>query len=231
MTTVANPEKSSLSNAKSRADRCLFIRKMMDLSREAVRERYGIARGTLQNWESARFGGLTEKGAKIILKAAHAEGIECNLQWLLHGVGPNPSFTHKQDAPSRAAHHACIGSEQEMQNISDMLNLFRNHHPDAIDMVVQDDTMLPYYTPGEYVAGNRRYRQEIESVTGKVCIVQTIEHGQLLRYVKQGDELGLYHLISFNHDTQTPRPTVYNVELLSAAPIIWRHGLSPIQVS
>jgi DNA-binding transcriptional regulator YiaG len=220
-----------LSTPQARATRCLVLRDMMGLSREAIRLRYGIARGTLQNWESARFGGLTEKGAKNILKAAQAEGIECDLQWLLHGIGPEPRLTASSDITDGSQLSKLIGSEQEMKNISTMLNAFRNHHPDAIDIVIQDTAMEPVFSMGEYIAGNRRYREAIESTVSLYCIVQTSEYGHLLRYVKLGDEIGLYHLFSLNPDTSVHQPTLYNIELISSAPVTWHHRLTPIDES
>ena len=38
---------------------------MTHYSREAFAEKYQISQGTLQNWETARFGGLTEKGGAL----------------------------------------------------------------------------------------------------------------------------------------------------------------------
>ena len=51
------------SGPQQRARRLHILREMTGLSRDKFQQRYGIARGTLQNWESARFGGLTVAGA------------------------------------------------------------------------------------------------------------------------------------------------------------------------
>ena len=91
--------------AKTRAKRLKSLREMTGLSRNDFHKRYGIPRGTLQNWESARFGGLTLKGARNIVIAFNAEGIKCDMDWLLHGTGPSPRFTDhtpKVPAPERA---------------------------------------------------------------------------------------------------------------------------------
>ena len=216
---------SDLSSPQARAARCLSLRDMMGLSREAVRLRYGIARGTLQNWESARFGGLTQKGAKIIITASRAEGIDVSMQWLLHGIGTEPRLVGASDLDMSSKMFFNV-SEQSMQNLSKMLNTFRAHNPDFIDLVVQDDLMMPMYAPGEYVAGNRKYLNDIESAASNVCIVQTAEHGHLLRYLKLGDEINLYHLVSINHESQISQATLYNVEIISAAPVIWRYRIN-----
>ncbi|MBM93416.1 MAG: hypothetical protein CMF51_01525 [Legionellales bacterium] len=206
----------------------MALRSMMGLSREMIRLRYGIARGTLQNWESARFGGLTEKGAKIILRAAQAEKIKCSLTWLLHGIGPEPQPYTTLDLSCARKNHTLM-SEIEMQRISKMVNIFRQHTPLAIDFMIQDDCMSPLFKLGEYVAGHRHYQAAIQKTLEHYCIVQTAEHGTLLRYVKAGDEIGLYHLISINPHTTVKHPTRYNVEILSSAPVTFKHRVSPIQ--
>ena len=81
------------SNSAERAIRLKTCREMTGLSRDMFNKRYGIPRGTIQNWETARFGGLTPKGAKNIVKAFHAEGIRVTADWLLHGLGNSPQFS------------------------------------------------------------------------------------------------------------------------------------------
>ena len=226
---VENPslgvKENSLTSPQARASRCLLLRDMMGLSREAVRLRYGIARGTLQNWESARFGGLTQKGAKIIITASRAEGIDVSMQWLLYGIGTDPRFVSAIDTDIASSKNIVV-TDQEMQNVSKMLNTFRAHHPDCIDMFIQDDAMSPLFNPGEYVAGNRKYLSDIEGVVGLQCIVQTQDSGNLLRYLKLGDEINLYHLISLNHDSTVSQATLYNVPIISAAPVVWRYKVA-----
>lgn len=210
------------SNADARAKRLKSLREMTGLSRDMIKKRYGIARGTLQNWESARFGGLTEKGARIIIRALKAEGVTCQLQWLLYGVGPEPLFANQALPSSNApAPEVFDISEAELDDITAELLCFRQNNPDCIDLVVADDGMLPHYRVGDFVAGNRYYRDEINKVVGQVCILQTQEHGMLLRHLKNGDEPGQYHLLATNATGNARQPALYNVDVISAAPVIW----------
>ena len=105
---------------------------------------------------------------------------------------------------------------------------FRNHNTNSIDMVISDDSMLPKYFPGDMVAGNRRYQEEIESLVGFNCIIQTPTHGSMVRNLRNGDEPGKYHLFALNWDSSISRPILYNEEVLSAAPIIWVRAVSRI---
>ena len=61
--TVETPSSSDVkSSSYLRANRLRKLRGMMGLSRKALYQQYRIPVGTLQNWESARFGGAIRKG-------------------------------------------------------------------------------------------------------------------------------------------------------------------------
>ena len=224
MTTNTNDP----SGPQQRARRLHILREMTGLSRDKFQQRYGIARGTLQNWESARFGGLTVKGAKTILIALQAEGIQADLQWLLHGIGPAPCIT--QASGITQTDHLIDMPEEFVKKIAEELITFRQHHSEeVIEYVVPDNSMEPLFGASNYVAGVRRYRDQIEQVVGLNCIVQTREHGTLLRHVKQGEEINCYHLYCLNIHGQAVRPCLYNVQLISAAPVIWhRRYFEPV---
>lgn len=208
------------SSAEARSKRLKILREMTGLSRDLIRKRYGIARGTLQNWESARFGGLTNKGARIIIRAFQAEGIHCTLQWLLHGIGADPEFATPTITIDISTNSDI--NEAELNDITAELLCFRNNNPNAIDLVVTDDSLTPYYRPGDFVAGNRYYRDNIEKTVDRICILQTLEHGTLLRYLRYGDEPNQYHLLTLNPTSnQVRRSVLYNVEIISSAPVLW----------
>ncbi len=216
-------KKSHQTCAQARAERLRMLRQMTGLSREKVHDRYGIPRGTLQNWESARFGGLTQKGANLIMMALRAEGVYCDLQWLLHGIGQAPRLLSASGITDETANHETLKVDpSESSTIAEELLCFRNHNSQSTDMMVVDDSMAPNFNPGDYVAGNKRFLQEIQHTIGLICIVQTAGHGTLIRYVKQGTEPDHYDLIASNpFATSIHRPHLYNVALLSSAPVIW----------
>lgn len=212
--------------AKERAKRLKSLREMTGLSRSAFHQRYGIPRGTLQNWESARFGGLTEKGAKNITHAFKAEGILCSASWLLHGTGSSPtfvdSFSERKILEQRySANNDSPEIEKEHRTITQEILLFRQHHKHAIDMVVTDDSMAPFWEPGNYIAGVKMFQEDILKTLNKCCILQTKKYGVLFRYLKQGDEPNLYHLHAINYKTTVKTPVLYNVEVTSSAIVVW----------
>ena len=222
----AKASQDERSNAKHRAIRLKTLREMTGLSRDMIMKRYDIARGTLQNWETARFGGLTVKGANNIIRAFQAEGIRCSIEWLLYGIGPGPQFSDKLSqsvATTLPSDYQNLSQdfEQELGAITQELLYFRQKYAESIDMVVPDDAMLPRYQTGDYVAGVRRYRQDIEKVCGEICIIQTSYHGPMIRELIPGEEPGRYHLMTTHRGHDQTRPVLYNVDIVSAAPIVW----------
>jgi hypothetical protein len=213
------------SGSQARARRLLCVREMSGLSRDKIQHRYGIARGTLQNWESARFGGLTVKGARAMIKAYLAEGIICDLEWLLHGIGGGPIYKKKESVlpaqPEKGyARLIDAGLSGDKASIAQEILYFRNNSPNAIDMVVQDDAMAPYLNQGDYIAGFKVYQEDIEKLVGKHCIVQTSEHGLMVRLLTPSAVLNRYCLQARNVFTKKC-PYVADCEILFAAEVVW----------
>lgn len=202
--------------AMERAKRLKSLREMTGLSRESIRFRYNVSRGTLQNWESARFGGLTVKGANQIVRVMQAEGIQVKSDWLLYGIGEPPCVEQKSSTNSSAV------NQPSPQAIKELLH-FKQTNGDVIDFVVQDDYMSPYVYQSDLVAGIRYYQSDLKQLTGKVCIIQTYEHGTLVRKLIYDDVNQAYHLQIANLDIKPyVAPMLFQVDILSAAPIIWQ---------
>jgi len=217
------------SNPEARGRRLRSLRKMTDLSRKEIAEKYQLSAGTLQGWEDGRYGGLTEKGAKKVLKALRNEGIQCSLDWLMFGIGLGPQISEilylDKAIDGTSSESDMFGEEffeqEQDTTIREELLLFRHNNKETIDIVVDDDAMSPFYNVGDYIAGRRRFGDEIQQFIGNDCIVQTKMGDTFVRRVRQGSKSGLFTLISLNTDTIVENPTIYNVELMSAAPVVW----------
>jgi transcriptional regulator with XRE-family HTH domain len=207
----------------ARANRVRSLRKMTQYSRNEFQKRFGIAAGTLQHWEDAQKNGLSLKGAKRLAQVLKQAGIYCTAEWLVHGKGPGPQRLPNADEnlinPSEKLFS--VQENQEIESIASELAVFTQHYPEVINTVVTDDAMEPRFTAGEYVAGVRRYKQAINALVGLDCIVVTTEGELLIRRIKAMEAPGFYTLSCLNLNTTIPRPVLYNVELVSAAPIIW----------
>lgn len=215
------PRKPSVHNpqtANERAKRIKCLREMTGLTRAAIQQRYNIARGTLQNWESARFGGLTIKGAMLIVRAMQAEGIAVTSDWLLHGIGDPPSFMPDQ---SMQPHKKDLNAELYPPHITQELLTYKNNNDDVIDMVMPDNSMWPQIQKNDHVAGIRCYQIQLDKCIDKICIVQTAEHGTVVRQLELDNTTNLYKLKALNIDTNDSLGPINHATIISAAPISW----------
>ncbi len=187
------------------------------LSRAAIERKYQLSASTLRHWEDA--GGLTEKGARIVIDIYQRENITCSISWLLTGKGTPPY--------RRAVSH----SAEVLRNVTDTLVSipqesahFKSFYPEAIVFEVKDDAMAPMYYPGDTVGGVRHYFKDIPYLIGKDCLTETKDGKIWLRRLQRCTIPGHYNLYALNPDTKIERPTLYNVEVVTCAPVmrVWR---------
>jgi transcriptional regulator with XRE-family HTH domain len=210
--------------ARSKRLQSLII--MTGLSNRAFAEKLNIPPSTLQHWEDPTNHGLTEKGARKLVKAAQQQGINCTYEWLMHGTGASPGYRYQLEdnlsalaiGETRAAY---LTREQQLAQIEAELELFLNHHPETIEFIVPDDAMEPQYFKGEIVAGVRQKGKAIEQLIGKDCIVLVAGGDIYLRRICKGNLPGRYHLTHLNSKTSVTLPFFYDVTVISAAPVIW----------
>ncbi len=212
------------SNPSARGKRLRTVRSMAGLTRDQVEKKYGLSAYTVQSWEAARAGGLTKRGAERVIPMVRNEGIYCTVDWLLHGVGEPPRPTYLQINPKPEPDYV----QNEASTIIQELLLFRSLNRDAIDLVVSDDGMDPFYCQGDYVAGKRYFEEMIARLVGHNCIVQTDNNLILLRRIKLSKSSGMYNLICLNPDTTIEATTLYEQKLVSAAPVIWHRRRDPV---
>ena len=213
----------TLSTPRERGLRLKRLRNLANLTRRDIEDKYLIKINTLKGWEVGRHGGLTEKGAIKILKILEQEGVICNLDWILYGIGKGPTVAEKFETEPEEESDAPIHlKESEEKQIIDELIFFKQNHVNSIDLIVEDDSMEPCYHTNDYVAGIKRFDKEIDKLTGLNCIVQTVDGRMLLRNLRKGMNEGCYNLISLNTQCNIDEPVIYNIELVSAAPVIWQ---------
>lgn len=217
------------STPEARGKRLKSLRMMAGLSRKALEDKYDVSASTMQSWEDAKAGGLTEKGAKRAIEVFRQEGIRCTVDWLLYGIGLPPQLSDKlfqQQIQMQESFEDRVEITEERAIVNELL-AFRQHNPDAVEFIVPDDGMQPLYQKGDYVAGKRRYNDAIDNVLGMDCIIETKENEVILRRLKQGSQPGVYTLICLNPDCTVAEFALHDREILSAAPVIWVRRKDP----
>lgn len=216
-------KKVSFSEKKGRANRLKTLRKIARLSRPEITKNYGISYANFQNWENARFNGLSEDGAQRMLNACKMVGVEATLAWLMYGAEPRPVVTEKfyiKDNPVlELTAIANLDESDDMINIARELLLFKqNYQKQVLALFVEDDGMESSYLIGECVAGKALSGKNILQLVNQDCIVEV--DGKLwLRHLCAGSETGRFDLICNN--PHTTKPAIKNVQVTRAAPVLW----------
>lgn len=204
-----------------RGQRLESMRRMMRLSRRQFFEKYKIPTSSLQNWEEGRGYGITEKAARRVITSLKSDGITCSFEWLMYGFGPSPQLAEVFESK-----HQPILEEQnqtkEKEFIARELAVFYKNYPEsAIDTIIADDGMEPRFVKGEFVAGCKFSEDNFSKLIGLDCILQLKNGECLVRIVKNINDDNTFTLSCMNPSTTVERPTLYNVEVLSAAPVLW----------
>jgi transcriptional regulator with XRE-family HTH domain len=213
---------------KLRGNRLKRIRNLANLSRKKLCEGTGneLNPNTLKGWELGRHGGLSIKGAENIVQRLQEEGVSCTLDWLLHEIGQGPTIVSnyaktKELKAVNSLKKPLLWAHEEEQ-IAQEMSLFRSFYSHTLDVIVNDDGMLPFYQIGDYLAGIPQYKENIAHLIEEHCIVLTAKGELFLRKIRQGSAGDLFNLTCINTETSVKEPILYDVELIAAAPVLWQ---------
>lgn len=222
-----NHNSDPMSSPSARGKRLKTARLMAGLTRQNLEKKYHISASTIQSWEAAKAGGLTDRGVNRVIPILRQEGIFCSADWLLYGVGNPPQPVNLQSKTFQTGKFNPSPQLPEDKVIIQELLAFRELNTNVVDFIVSDDGMEPHFSRGDYVGGKRRMGEDIENVVGMDCIVETVNQGIFLRRLKPGTSSGIYTLICTNPNTTVSTPTLYDQTLLSAAPVVWHRRHDP----
>jgi HTH-type transcriptional regulator, cell division transcriptional repressor len=219
-------EKGHQSSPQACGKRLRIVRKMSGLTLKELAKKYQLSVSTIKYWECAKNQGLSPKGAKKIISAMQNQGVQCSYMWLMHGIGLQPQFLdiNASDSINKNTSYIDQTTYEEEKSISHEITTFCEKVNGAITITVYDDGMEPIYSVGDGIGGKRLYGQELAKAIGKNCIVETEDHQVLCRRVAQGKEEGNFNLYCVNPYSAANPPNMYDVKILSAAPIsrVWK---------
>ena len=190
------------SSAKEKGERLKSLRLGQGHSVFEFSKLTGIPEPTLYSWEKGR-SPLSLKGAKKILRVIEPHSEKRLLFWLMNGEKEILSTLKKN----------VLDDVLMIQDI----NYFIQSRDNAVVMIILDDLMLPFLSPGDYVGGIKKTGEAIAKLEGKWCVVE-IEDGTLFtRILEKSPDAGLFNLKT----TLSEDDTLYNQTLNFAAPISW----------
>lgn len=211
-------EKNIADQKTNAARRIKMTRTLAGISRKELEDKYGISMHTLQSWELGR-NPLTEKAAAKLVEIFHDTGVSCSMQWLMEGQGRSPALLESEFTPYPPIDKDIAPLLDAENTIQKEIDFFKTHNPNAIVIMVSDDTMEPRYSQGDFVGGIRYINpQKINECLGHDCIVE-IGDGTFFRRLMQ--RKNGYSLVCLNAQTEIDEPVIFAKNILAATPIIW----------
>lgn len=204
-------------SAEARGNRLRKIRNLSNLSRKDLCNIESLNLNTYKGWELARFGGLPIDGAEKVIKRVYQENVICDIEWLLYGKGQEPYILPKTNIVSNQDKNTLVLKE---------ILFFQSLYPNATYFTVNDNTLLPYYKPGDYVAGIKIFGENIKTALDQICIVELTNGDTFVRYLKACQDKESYRLISTNID-RTIENEIFLAELHFIAPVIRHYKIFP----
>lgn len=173
---------------------------------------------TLQSWELGR-NPITEKAASKLVEIFHSSGVHCSAQWLLSGSGKSPSLLDSEFTPYPTLGKQISNLLTQETTIQKEIEFFKTNNPNAMVIMVSDDTMKPAYNMGDFVGGIQYLNSsDIEECIGHDCIVEISEGIYFRRLMKRKNG---YALVCLNPQTTSEDPILFSKRILSATPVIW----------
>lgn len=191
---------------------------------KAIAEEHGILPYKWQRWE-AKNKKFPKNDTDIIVKAFENEGFFCQSAWFFE-TSRISSYT-KKEGPVPEEHPALDTITQS--SVMDMsfwndIRWFQMTYPSAISAIISDDSMVPFFYPGDFVAGIPQSLYQDDDLTG-FAIISYEPHTSLVRKVEYLPDLLRYLLIPTN-----PSKNIFSIhpdDVLSFAPIFWHKSANP----
>jgi transcriptional regulator with XRE-family HTH domain len=210
-----------------RGSRLRILRQMAGLSTGALARQIGFSRASISYWENATGNGLTHKGAEKVIKLMTEKyHINCNVAWLLLGLGDIPKWPmqKKELGTNNLILQTNLNTAKvpTTEQIYQEIKLFTESHKNSIVHQINNNGMEPLYTHGDWVGG---CWEPIDThLLGKSCIIE-IDDEREIRIIKAGNRFDQFNLCHMSYSTDTTNPfEVRDFSLKIAAPIIrvWR---------
>lgn len=193
-------------------------RSLAGITRKDFESKFGISMHTLQSWELGR-NPLPEKAASKLVEVFHEIGVVCSIQWLLKGHGKSPSLVNSDFVPYPINDKNVAPLLHGENTIQKEIDFFKLNNPNAVVIMVSDDTMQPTYSMGDFVGGTQYMTHEdIEQCCGLDCIIEISEGTFFRRLLKRKNG---YALVCLNPQTEIEEPVIFSKKIIATTPIIW----------
>lgn len=195
-------------------------RMQLGYSRKKFSQKYDFSSATLQAWEDGKYTAPL-KGIVKYVNALNDAGLISSVDWFLHGIGLSPRHKEGIVGSSLGNNSSILHASLNKQFISENTDFFEQSNQNSILISINDDTMRPFFNPGDFVGGYFITKEIVDQHIGSFCIV-IIDTGEILvRKLKYGSKAGCFTLVSTNLDSEVDTAFLTNCEIQKIAPVTW----------
>ncbi len=202
---------------QARANRLKNIRKRLFLTRKALGEAAAVSPRNLENWEYARFNGISHKGALNIITGLNKLGHDCTVEWLMFGEPPAPSFLSANPVGG------VLTNTSKETGFNDAINqeidYLKNQYSNITFYKMHDSNMAPALLSGDHVAGLIVSKEDYPKYYGWVSIIKLKDGTTTIREFQEGAGKDHFTLISTNNRIENRQ--ISNTEITILAPVVW----------
>jgi transcriptional regulator with XRE-family HTH domain len=202
-----------------RGKRLKYLRELTELSREKFAKIAGCGKSTLQFWEEGKANGFPEEQAEHFISLFKKAGIVCSIDWLLSNIGMTPILAKDFVNRDQPAQENLLINDKVIKEAE----AFHIRHEKAISLIMADDSMLPFYYPGDLIGGQKHYGEGINALLHQRCIIELPNAELVCRILKSSSKNDRYDLIGTNISSTAKNFIYFEVKVLSAASVIWHY--------
>ena len=202
---------------KEAAARLKQARSLTELPRTIFAKKHKLSANSLAAWENGT-SAFSEEVAENLVSILSKEGIKVTSEWIISGKGAGPIDLGLASLQNSNFLPLSISDEEEF--IWRATASFKEFYKDSLMLVIFDDSALPFYKPGDHVAGKIIPQEQIAFITDEPLIIELENGGLMLRYIEPTSEQGAYNLKAIN-SSSVLGPTIFDVKIKRAARINW----------
>lgn len=177
--------------------RIRYIRDLMGLTRHEMETKHNIKSISIQKWELGK-NKITPKNAIKLAQIAQQNGINCFPDWILYGEGEKPTSNPNLQKRKITETNIFENLPEDERLIADIV-LFKKHYPSGEIMIVNDDSMFPQFSLGDYVGGLALPLDQLNEHLDHTFIVKTEDGKKRLRRItRKKNEYTLFGTNSYH---------------------------------
>ena len=217
---ITNNNQDKKDIAIKRGKRLAIARKLANLTRKNIKDKYNIAPSTVQAWEKG-VNYLNEDKADILIKLLNKEGLNITKKWLLYGEEKTLSLKTQNDLEPDLRDILNIQGDLK---IFEEIKYFKRINANSISIMISDDSLIPLFSEGDYVGGINFFGKKILSLVGKCCIITLGDNNIVVKKIFDHHKGDLFTIGNINPLTTSIKQPFTTCKIHSAAEIS-RHWL------